>query len=80
VAVALAEPDIAVIVAVPLAIAVTRPADDTVATDELDVAQVTVAPPIVLSFASFTVGTSVVVSSTDAKLKLVGASVTEAAA
>jgi hypothetical protein len=62
VAVALVEPDVAVIVALPLATAVTRPADETVATDELDVAQVTVAPSIVLLFASFTVGTSVVVS------------------
>ncbi len=78
--VALAEPDVAVIVALPLAIAVTSPADDTVATDELDVAQVTVGLGIVLLLASFTVGTSVVVSSTDAKLKLVDASVTEAAA
>jgi hypothetical protein len=65
-----------VIVALPSATAVTRPADDTVATDELDVAQVTVAPSIVLLFASFTVGTSVVVSSTDANDRLVGDSVT----
>jgi hypothetical protein len=64
-----------VIVALPSATAVTRPADDTVAMDELDVAQVTVGLGIVLLLASFTVGTSVVVSSTDAKLKLVGASV-----
>jgi hypothetical protein len=69
-----------VIVALPSATAVTRPADDTVAMDELDVAHVTVGLGIVLLLASFTVGTSVVVSSTDAKLKLVGASVTEAAA
>ena len=59
----------------PLATAVTSPADETVATDELDVAHVTVGLGIVLLFASFTVGTSVVVSSTDAKLKLVSASV-----
>jgi hypothetical protein len=65
-----------VIVALPSATVVTSPADETVATDELDVAQVTVAPSIVLLFASFTVGTSVVVSLTDAKLKLVGDSVT----
>ena len=64
----------------PSATAVTRPADDTVAMDELDVAQVTVAPLIVLLFASFTVATSVAVSESDAKLKLVGDSVTEAAA
>ena len=54
--------------------------NDTVATDELDVAHVTVAPLIVLLFASFTVGTSVVVSPTDANDRLVGASVTELAA
>jgi hypothetical protein len=69
-----------VIVADPLATAVTRPADDTVATDELDVVQVTVGLGIVLLFASFTVATSVAVSESDAKLKLVGDSVTEAAA
>ena len=74
------EPDVAVIVALPEATAVTRPADDTVATDELDVAHVTVGLGMVLLFASFTVGTSVVVSPTDVKLKLVGDSVTEAAA
>ena len=74
------EPDVAVIVALPSATEVTRPADDTVAIDELDVAQVTVAPPIVLPTASFTVGTSVVVSPNDANDRLVGASVTEAAA
>jgi hypothetical protein len=47
--------------------------------DELDVDHVTVGFGIVLSFASFTVGTSVAVSETDAKLKLVGASVTAVA-
>ena len=73
------DPDIAVIVAVPLVIAVTRPADDTVATPSADVAHVTVAPDMTLSFASLTVGTSDAVSSTAAKLKLVGDSVTDAA-
>jgi len=58
------------------ATAVTSPADDTVATDALDVAHVTVGLAIVLLFASFTVGTSVVVSPHDVKLRLVGASVT----
>jgi len=48
--------------------------------DEFDVAQVTVVLDIVLLFASFTVGTSVVVSPTDANDRLVGASVTDAAA
>jgi hypothetical protein len=64
-----------VIVALPSATAVTRPADDTVAMDELDVAQVTVAPSMTSLFTSFTVATSVAVSESDAKLKLVGASV-----
>jgi hypothetical protein len=67
---------VAVIVALPSATVVTSPADDTVATDELDVAHVTVAPLIVLLLASLTVGTSVVVSPNDAKLRLVGDSVT----
>jgi hypothetical protein len=80
VAVPLTEPNEAVIVTVPSATAVTSPADDTVAIDELDVAHATVAPPIVLPSVSFTVGTSVVVSPNEAKLRLVGASVIEAAA
>jgi len=58
------------------ATAVTSPVDDTVGTDALDVAHVTVGLAIVLLFASFTVGTSVVVSPHDVKLRLVGASVT----
>ena len=73
------EPDVAVIVALPSATAVTSPADDTVATDELDVAHVTVAPLIVLSFASFTVATKDAVSSMDVNDRLVGASVIDAA-
>jgi len=52
--VALAEPDVAVIVAVPPAIEVTRPEDETVPTSEPDVAHVTLAPEIVLPFASAT--------------------------
>jgi hypothetical protein len=47
--------------------------------DELDELHVTVAPGIVLLFASFTVGTSVVVSLNDANDRLVGDSVTDAA-
>jgi hypothetical protein len=74
--IAVAEPDVAVIVAIPSATAVTSPADDTVATDELDVAHVTVAPEIVVPPASFTVATSVVVSADDANERLVGDSVT----
>ena len=70
------EPDVAVIVAVPSATEVTNPADDTVATDELDVVQVTVAPEIVVPPASCTVGVSVAVSPTDANDRLVGDSLT----
>ncbi len=55
VAASVAECVVAVIVAVPLATAVTRPADDAVATDEFDVAQVTVARDIVIPLWSLTV-------------------------
>jgi hypothetical protein len=72
----LAEPDVAVIVADPFATAVTRPADETVATDELEVVHVTVAPEIVVPPASCTVGVSVAVSPTDVNDRLVGDSVT----
>ena len=73
----LAEADVAVIVAVPVATAVTSPADETVATDELDVAHVTVAPEIVVPPASVTVGVSVAVAPIDPRARLVGDSVTE---
>ena len=79
VAVALTDPDVAVMVAVPSATAVTRPADETVATDELDVAHVTVGFEITVPPASLTVATRVVVSPADVKLRLVGARVIEAA-
>ena len=49
-AVPLAEPDVAVIVAVPSATEVTEPDDETVATDEADVAHDTLAPLIVAPF------------------------------
>jgi hypothetical protein len=68
-----------VIVAVPLAIAVTSPADETVATDAADVVHVTAAPGIVAPSASVTVAVSVVVSANEAKLRFVGDSVTELA-
>ena len=79
VAVSLADPDVAVMVAVPAATAVTRPADETVATDELDVAHVTIGFEIVFPVASITVATRVAPSPADVKLRLVGATVTEAA-
>ena len=65
------------IVAVPFPFEVTSPADETVATVVSEDAQVTVGLTIVLSFTSFTVGVSVAVSANDAKLRVVGDSVTE---
>ena len=53
--VALSDPDVAVMVAVPSATAVTSPAVDTVATEASDVAHVTVASEIAVPPASFTV-------------------------
>ena len=67
------------IVAVPSATVVTRPADDTVATDSSDVVHVTVGFEMTVPPASLTVGVSVVVSAIDEKLKLVGDSVIDAA-
>ncbi len=84
VAVLLATPEVAVIVAVPLAIAVTRPTnardpipDETVAFVESDIIHVTAGFTIVLSFASFTVTVSDVVSPNEAKLRLSDDRVTE---
>ena len=57
-AVALTDPDVAVMVALPFATAVTKPDDETVATDEFDVAHVTDAPDIVAPFWSLTVAVS----------------------
>jgi hypothetical protein len=66
-------------VAVPFATAVTKPADETVAIDELDVAHVTVAPEIVAPFWSLTVADSRVVSPKEEKLRLVAERVIEVA-
>ena len=63
----------------PSATEVTRPADDTIATDEFDVVHVTVGFEMTVPPASLTVGVSVAVSPIDAKLKFVGASVIDAA-
>ena len=71
------EPDVAVIVVVPSAFEVTKPADDTVAFSVLSDTHVTVGLTIVLSFTSLTVGVSVAVSANDAKLRVVGDRVTE---
>ena len=57
-AVPLAKPDVAVIVAVPFATEVTRPAEETVATDSSDVAHVTVGAEMVDPAAFLTVAVS----------------------
>ena len=74
------ESDVAVIVAVPSATEVTKPAVETVATPVLDELHVNVAPAIVLSFASFRVAVTVAVSLNDEKLTLSVDSVTVDAA
>jgi len=79
VAVALTDPDVAVMVAVPAATAVTRPAAETVATEASDVAHVMVAPEMMFPDESVTVATRVAPSPDDVKLRLVGDSVIEAA-
>mgnify|MGYP004102315073 FL=1 len=79
VAVALTDPDVAVMVAVPLPAAVTSPAVETVATEALDVAQVTVGFEITVPPASLTVAVRVAPSPIDVKVRLVGDSVIEAA-
>jgi hypothetical protein len=68
VAVAVAEPDVAVIVAVPFASAVTSPAAETVAIVVSDVAHVTVGLGITVPSVFLTVATSVAVSPIDVKL------------
>ena len=71
-----AEPDVAVMMALPSATEVTSPAEDTVAALELELDQVTVAPDMVPPPLSFTVGTNVTVSPTDVNVFDVGKSVT----
>jgi hypothetical protein len=68
-----------VIVAVPSATEVTRPADETVATAASDVAHVTVALAIVVPFWSLTVADNCCVSPKEVKLKLVGERVIDVA-
>ena len=72
----LTDPDVAVIVAVPLATEVMSPADDTVAALVFDELQVTVAPDMAVPPESFTVGTNVTVSPTDVNVFDVGERVT----
>ena len=78
-AVALADPEVAVIVAVPFATEVTRPVDDTVATAAADVAHVTAALAIAAPFWSLTVADSWDVAPSEAKLRLVSERVIEVA-
>ena len=70
--VALTDPDLAVIVALPFSTDVTRPADDTVATVASDVDHVTEALDIVAPFWFFTVAVSEVVSPSEASVTLGG--------
>jgi len=79
-AVAVADPEVAVIVALPSATEVTKPALDTVATDALELVHVTAAPVIAVPPASFTVATKVTVSPNDVNVFDVGDSVRLAAA
>jgi hypothetical protein len=72
----MAEPEVAVIVAVPLPTEVTRPADETVATVVSEDAHVTVAPDISVPPASFTVTLNVTVSSMVVKVFVLGDTVT----
>jgi len=74
--VVVAEPEVAVIVAVPLVTAVTSPADETVAIVTSEDDHVTVAPDIAVPLASFAVALSVAVSPTDAKVLVLGESST----
>ena len=68
-AVPLSDPDVAVIVVVPPATEVTRPVEDTVATDADDELHVTLAPLIVAPFWSLTVAESCCVAPKAEKLK-----------
>ena len=65
--------------AVPSATEVTRPEEDTVATDALDEIQVTKVPDIVVPFWSLTVAESWVVSPSEEKLRVVADSVIDVA-
>ena len=78
-AVADAEFDFAVIVAVPFATAVTRPVEKTLATDPEEVDHVTLAPLIVVPFWSLTVAENCCVSPRGEKLRLVAESVIDVA-
>ena len=78
-AVALSEPEVTVIVAVPSAAEVTAPLEDTVATAALDELHDTATPPIVAPFWSLTVADNRCVAPKDEKLKEVADSVIDVA-
>ena len=78
-AVALADPEVAVIVAEPFAIEATRPVLDTVATAASDVAHVTVALAIIAPFWSLTVADSGDVVPSESRLTLVAERVIDVA-
>ena len=71
--VALSEPEVTVTIAVPLATAVTSPADETVATAVFVDDQVTVGPDITEPRASLTVAVKLAVSAIDDKASELGA-------
>ena len=77
--VAAAEPEVAVMVALPSATEVTSPADETVATLEFDVVQVTATPDMAVPPASFTVATMVTVSLIEVRVFEIGVSETDVA-
>ena len=78
-AVALAELEVAVMVAVPSATEVTNPVEDTVATEAVDVVHDTLAPLIVAPFWSLTVADSCCVAPIDEKLRFIADRVIEVA-
>ena len=78
-AVLVADPEVAVMVADPSATAVTRPADDTVATPKFEIDQITVAPDMVLPPLSFTVAAMVTVSPIEVRVFDVGVTDIDAA-
>ena len=79
VAVTLADPEVAVIVAVPSATDATAPDEETVATDAADDDHDTLAPLIVAPFWSLTAAESCWVAPKDEKLRVVADNVTDVA-
>ncbi len=78
--VALNDPEVAVIVAMPSAMEVTKPSAETVAVPVLDDDHITVAPETTVPLASFTVAFTVVVASVDISESVLGDTSSVAAA